>query len=285
MLLPAPLNAAGGAAGWAVSRVAAVLVAAAILNALLAAPPAAQAAAHRTDQTFKTFTGSTYTSRYHLYAGRLDWSRPVGLIMYADGSGEYGLKNPRSPYLLAGKDGLVRVAKRHNMVLLTPFAPNTRCSDGGGSCWYVGDPVGYARWSRQLVTWVLDRYPIDRRRVAIGGYSSGAQWATEYFAPIGGAQRIQRDGVIVAISYGGSPKTPPVDFRRGWKSRVQMRWDVGSEDWAYRTGSSYGVKAGYRWYTKRGFDTSLRVVPGLGHSRGGQFGRIMDAAIKTGVPR
>jgi hypothetical protein len=170
----------------------------------------------------------------------LDWSKPVGLIVYADGSGEYGLKNPRSTYLLAGRKGLVRVAKRNNMVLLTPFAPNRRCSDGGGSCWYLGDPVGYARWSKQLVRWVLGRYPIDRRRVAIGGCSSGAQWATQYFTPSGGAQRIQRNGVIVAISYGGAPNTTPVTFRKRWKQRVHLRWDVGSQDDAYRTRSSDG---------------------------------------------
>lgn len=256
-----------------------------VATLLVTAPTTRAAAAPRTDQTSKVFTGSTYTSRYHLYAGGLDWSKPVGLIVYADGSGEYGLKNPRSTYLLAGKKGLVRVAKRNNMVLLTPFAPNRRCSDGGGSCWYLGDPVGYARWSKQLVRWVLGRYPIDRRRVAIGGYSSGAQWATQYFAPSGGAQRIQRNGVIVAISYGGAPNTTPVTFRKRWKQRVHLRWDVGSQDYAYRTRSSYGVRAGYRWYTNRGFDTSLRVVPGLGHGRGGQFGRIMEAAIKAHVPR
>jgi dienelactone hydrolase len=137
----------------------------------------------------------------------------------------------------------------------------------------------------QLVQWVLGRYPIDRRRVAIGGYSSGAQWATEYFTPIGAAQRVQADGVIVAISYGGSPKTTPVAFRKRWASRVHLHWDVGSRDWAYRTSRPYGVKAGHRWYTQRGLATSLTVAPGLGHGRAGQFGRIMETAIKAHVPR
>ena len=71
----------------------------------------------------------------HLYAAGLDWSRPVGLLVYADGSGEYGLENPRSSYLLGGDKGLAAVAKRANMVLLTPFSPNRSCSDGGGACW------------------------------------------------------------------------------------------------------------------------------------------------------
>ena len=56
------------------------------------------------------------TSRYHLYAAGLDWSRPVGLIIYADGSGEYGLKNARSSYLLAGTErvGQRRQEKQHD---------------------------------------------------------------------------------------------------------------------------------------------------------------------------
>jgi hypothetical protein len=65
----------------------------------------------RADQMFQTFIGSRYSSRYHPYADGLDWSKRVGLIVHADGSGEYGLKNPQSTYLLAGRHGLARVAK------------------------------------------------------------------------------------------------------------------------------------------------------------------------------
>lgn len=51
-----------------------------------------------------------------------------------DGSGEYGLKNPGSTYLLAGSNGLINVAKRNSVIPLTPFTPNAACSDGDGSC-------------------------------------------------------------------------------------------------------------------------------------------------------
>ena len=66
-------------------------------------------------------------------------SKPVGLLVYADGTGEYGLENPNSSYAIAGSGGLASVARAHNMVLLTPFSPNRSCK-----CWEQGDAAGYA---------------------------------------------------------------------------------------------------------------------------------------------
>lgn len=236
-----------------------------------------------TDRTNQAFTGSKYTSSYHIYAAGLDWSKPVGMLIYADGSGEYGLKNPGSTYLLAGADGLINVAKRNNMLLLTPLSPNKACSDGDGSCWYMGDPVGYAKWAEELVTHVQSLYPIEKDRVAFGGYSSGAQLATEWWVPSGAAQRTMSDGVVVAISYGGSPKMSEINYDANFKSRIHMNWNVGSRDSAYTTNGSYGVKAGYNHYTNKAFATSLHVIDGMGHSRN-DFGKVMEAQIKQHVP-
>src|SRR5699024_427165 len=85
---------------------------------------------------FASFTANGITAKYHLYAEGLDHSKPIGLLVYGDGSAEYGLENPKSPYLLAGNVGLRETAKKHNMVLLTPMAPGTNCTDGDGDCWY-----------------------------------------------------------------------------------------------------------------------------------------------------
>jgi hypothetical protein len=237
----------------------------------------------QTDRTFQSFSGSEYTSNYHIYAAGLDWTQPVGMLIYADGSGEYGLKNPSSTYLLAGNDGMINVAKRNNMLLLTPFAPNTACADGDGSCWYMGDPVGYANWAEELVTYVQSQYQIETDRVAFGGYSSGAQLATEYWTPSGAAQNTMTDGVVVAISYGGSPKMTEVSYNTAFKSDVHMNWNTGANDYAYTTTSSYGVMAGYNHYTNDNFDTSLDVIPGLGHNRN-DFGLVMEAQINEHVP-
>lgn len=236
-----------------------------------------------TDREFQRFSGSRYTSQYHIYAAGLDWSKPVGMLIYADGSGEYGLKNPDSNYLLSGRDGLVNVARRNNMILLTPFSPNTNCSDGDGSCWYLGDSVGYAKWAEELVLHVQSQYPVERDRIAFGGYSSGAQLATEFWTPSGAAHRTMTDGVVVAISYGGSPKMNESAYPEAFRSRVHMNWNVGSRDSAYTTNSAYGVKAGYNQFTGKGFATSLDVIEGMGHSRS-DFGKVMEVQIQEHVP-
>ncbi len=174
-----------------------------------------------------SFTSNRYTSTYHLYAGGLDWSKSVGLLIYTDGSGEYGLKNPNSTYLLAGNNGLIAVAKKNNMVLLTPLSPNKNCSDGDGSCWYLGDPSGYTKWAEDLVT----------------------------------------------LAY-----TP------SFKSNVQMNWNVGDQDGAYTNDGEYDVQSGHNYYTSHGFQTSLDVIPGVGHNRSGKFGAIVDAQIAKHIP-
>jgi len=237
-----------------------------------------------TDRTNLQFTSNGYTSEYHLYAGGLDWSKSVGLLIYTDGSGEYGLKNPKSSYLLAGNNGMIAVAKKNNMVLLTPFSPNKNCSDGDGSCWYLGDPPGYTKWAEALVKQLQSQYPIDKKRIAFGGYSSGAQLATEWWIPSGAAQRTMEDGVIVAISYGGSPKMTEVAYTPSFKSNVQINWNVGSKDPSYTRDGKYSVKVGYDHYTSARFQTSLDLIPGLKHERDGQFGAVMDAQIAKHVP-
>ena len=238
----------------------------------------------QTDRTGLSFTSNGYTSTYHLYAGGLNWSKSVGLLIYTDGSGEYGLKNPKSSYLLAGNNGMITVAKKNNMVLLTPFSPNKNCSDGSGSCWYLGNPRGYAKWAEGLVTQVQSQYPIDKKRIAFGGYSSGAQLATEWWVPSGAAQRTMDGGVIVGISYGGSPKMTEVAYTPAFKSNVHMNWNVGDQDGAYTNDGEYDVQSGYNYYTSHGFQTSLDVIPGAGHNRSGKFGAIMDAQIAKHVP-
>lgn len=244
---------------------------------------AAPAGADLTDRTNLSFTANNYTSTYHLYAANLDWNKPVGMLIYTDGSGENGLKNPTSSYLMGGSTGMIAVAKKHNMVLLTPLSPNKACSDGDGSCWYLGDSPGYTKWAESLVTSIQSQYSIDKKRVAFGGYSSGAQLATEFWVPSGAAERTMDDGVIVAISYGGSPKVPAVAFSSGFKSNVHINWNTGSQDEAYTTSGEFGVKAGSKYYTDAGFQTSLDVVQGKGHDRTGEFGKIMDAQITKHV--
>ena len=80
----------------------------------------------QTARTNVSYNNGTKTSTYHIYAAGLNWSQRVGLLVYGDGSGEFGLANPSNTYLLAGASGLIAVAKEHNMSLTvsTPGCPS-----------------------------------------------------------------------------------------------------------------------------------------------------------------
>ena len=273
-------------ARWIFSVVFAVVLGLVVPVGEVQAAPTGGSGGALIDRTFLAFTGTQGSSQYHLFAGGLDWSKEVGLLIYADGSGEYGLKNPTSSYLLGGTSGLVAVAKQHNMILLTPLAPGGDCPDGGGTCWYQTSggltPTQKAQWSYELAQQVKTQYSIDTDRIAFGGYSSGAQWATEYFGPLY-ASTLMSDGVAVAISYGGAPLVTPT-FTPTHKATVAYVWDTGSNDPAYASTGNYGVQGGHAWYARNGFTTELHVVPGQDHSRSGQFGPILDREITDHVP-
>jgi len=231
------------------------------------------------DETDLSFTDSNgVTSKYHRYAAGLDWSKRVGLIIYTDGTGEYGLKNPRSSYLLGGTNGLVQVAKRNNMVLLTPLAPGVGCTDSDSTCWYQTSsgytPAAKARWSAELAQHVENQYATDPARVAFGGYSSGAQWTTQFFGPVHAAN-LMTAGVAVAISY-GSPPYGTTNLPAAFKANVAFTWDTGDAD----PGGYPAAQNGYNWYTKNGFRTKITVLPGKTHTRSGEFGGIVEREIK-----
>lgn len=268
-------------------RVLAAVLAASV--AVVVAAPVAQAATGGsggplTDRTNVTFTNSAgVTSKGHIYAAGLDWSKPVGILVYTDGSGEFGLKNPASTYLLAGTNGLVAVAKRQNMVLVTPLAPGAGCDDGDGTCWY--DESGATtipqkiRWADDFIrSQVLTRYNLDTARAVISGYSSGAQFTSEWYGPLYAAAWME-DGLLLPISFGGSPKAA-VAYPAAFKANVAAVWDVGSADPAYSSYPSYDAQSGYDWYRTNGFATTeLNVVPGEDHARDGLFGGIVEREI------
>lgn len=232
------------------------------------------------DQQFLSFTHEGLTSKYHLYAAGLDWTKPVGILIYCDGTGEYGLNNPNTSYLMAGENGLAAVAKRHNLILLTPMAPGGKCDSASGVCWYQhSGSVSMAQktaWSVALIEHVYTRYNVDKTRVCFGGYSSGAEWAAHFFGPKA-ASSLVSDGVGVCISYGGYYGGTPT-ISDTFKRNVVMTWDVGDSG-TTETAALAAARRGEAWYRGQGFKTSLTVVPGQTHSRSGQFGAVVDREI------
>ena len=242
-----------------------------------------------TDRLDVSYTnGAGTTSTAHVYAGGLDWTKPVGVLVYADGSGEFGLANPDDTYLLAGSSGLVAVAKAHNMVLVTPRAPGNGCTDGDGVCWYLPSFDGTSvstklLWTDDFIkTQVLQQYNIDTTRAVIAGYSSGAEFTMGEYGPTYAASWMQ-DGLLLAISFGSSPAqfgiTPT--YTASFKQNVAAVWDIGDAD---TTGAQTDGTEGYNWYQTNGFATTeYNLAAGVTHNRGGQFGGIVDREVTQHV--
>lgn len=266
------------------ARIAAAAAGVTLLLATLVGP--AEAAGPQTNRLSQPFTSGGVSSTYHIFAAGLDWSKPVGLLMYTDGSGGYGLDNPNSTYLLDadGTQGLVAVAKKHNLLLVTPFAPAPGCS-GYDNCWYNGSgspsAAQKAAWSSALMTYVKGEYVIAPDRIAIGGYSSGAQWTTRFFLPAHG--EAQSVDLAVPISYGGAPAATS-NFSAAYKAATVVSFDTGTADTGGYSTSSSGARGGYSWYTNAGFRTEANWVQGEDHSRDGLFDSIMDRELTQHLP-
>ena len=230
-----------------------------------------------TNRTFQSFTSNGLTSRYHVYAEGLDRTKPIGILLYGDGSGGYGFDNPTQSYLIGGTNGLAAVAKKHNLVLVVPEAPAPGC-DNADNCWYnidLATAQGKAKWASDLMTRVKGQYPIDLSRVVVGGYSSGAQLTTQTFINAHGAN--QSVDLAVPIAYGGAPRGG-LNAPAEWKNDVVISWDTGTADVAYGT-ESYESLGGYNEYKRLGFKTDATWPAGVGHGRSGEFGGIIDREI------
>ncbi|WP_432533448.1 alpha/beta hydrolase family protein [Kineococcus arenarius] len=260
-------------------RAAAVALAAAALTLPAGAATAASTGGTGgplTDRLDVPFSSGGLTSDYHVFAKGLDWSKSVGLLVYGDGSGGYGLDNPNASHLLDadGRTGLVAVAKKHNLLLVVPEAPGPGCN-GYDNCWFDSTAPQKAAWSNALVDQVKSQYAIDTDRIVIGGYSSGAQWATRWFLPTyGEAQSVD---LAIAIAYGGAPAVAG-KFSSAYKASTTVSFDTGTADQAYST-SSAGALGGHKWYTAAGFTTDATWPAGVGHSRSGQFAAIVDREV------
>jgi hypothetical protein len=234
---------------------------------------AAPSAGLLVDKPNQSFTSGQYTAPYHIYAAGLNYAKPVGMLLFADGSGESGFSKPDSSYQMGGPTGLIAVAKKHNMILLYPASPNRTCK-----CWDEGDRAGYSTWAQALVTQVESQYQINKSRVAVGGYSSGGTLESLSWLPSGAAQQTMDAGVLVFIAAGASGGDSGT-YSDAFKKNVHMYWSVGDQD-EFLTDNKSGQAA----FAAQGFQTQIDILPGKTHSRSGEFGPIMDAQITKYIP-
>ena len=250
-------------------------------QAPVASAPAVAAAASGgsggsySDQARTTFTAANGQSgRYLRYAAGVDPSRPVGLVVYVDGTGEYGVDNPASDYALGGSAGLVAVAKARNMVTLAVESPNQGCE-----CWHTGDTAAYADFLAQLIEKQFSAYPIDE--VWLAGFSSGAQEITRFLVPRH-PELMRVGGGWVVFGGGGPPAASGSAVTPARMAGVRGHWFTGTADTAVPLTASWGARAGESWYAARGVRVSSEYPSGVGHGLFGKLGSTVGRMIDAG---
>jgi hypothetical protein len=217
------------------------------------------------------FTASNgYASTYRLYAGGLDWSKPVGLLMHFHGDGAFEYTNPTDPWSLGGPDGIIARAKAENMIVVVPLTPD---DNGAVTWWEWWGPAENPQYAVELIGSIASEYNIDLGRMWFSGYSGGAQFITRDLMPALGSILPSIIGGFVVFGGGGAPRREVDASAAGW---WQCRWIVGELDDGTEPGDGFNARAaaeqGEAWYRERGFPTTLTVLDDQGHDLGGLFG-------------
>ena len=225
-----------------------------------------------TDQASRSFTaGNGQTGRYLRYAAGVDPAKPVGLVVYVDGTGEYGIDNPTSSYALGGSTGLVATSRARNMITLAVESPNQSCE-----CWHTGDTSAYADFLAALIEQQLAAYPVGE--VWLSGFSSGAQEITRFLVPRH-PELMRLGGGWVVFGGGGPPASGGSNVTAARMAGVRGHWFTGTADTAVPLTASWGAQAGERFYAGRGVVTSSEYPAGVGHELGGRLGRTVGRLI------
>lgn len=231
------------------------------------------------DYTYESFTSSSRTSQFHLFAAGRTTGSPVGLVvqLHGDGAEEFGIPNGGT---LAGYN---QVAKSHNMMLLAPRSPDST----GTRTWWE-DSYSSA-WLVALVDHVRSVYTtIDPNKIWFVGYSGGAEVLT-YYLLSDYSDRLGSGGCIMLAGGGASGlimgKAPTAAF----KTTQRLHWAVGAND--TNDGSGFNAVAasqgGFDRYGTEGFTRRTReVIPGMDHFQSELEGpRVLGDQLALAYPR
>lgn len=228
-----------------------------------------------------------YSAYYHRYVSHVDWNKPVGLMFWFHGDGGYEFKNPDDPYYLAGPDGVIAQARKHNAVLIVPATPD----DGADrwTWWKWGSKTSNPQYAKELFTHITSQYNVDMYRVWLCGFSGGAEFLSLYLLRHWGNEMGIKGGGCLLI--GGGTK-PPVadDFPASYKDNWVWEWRVGELDTGKNAdGTTAGdgfdalaaAKGGEQWYRDRGWKTTLEIVPGKGHLMPQFYGELVRRSLES----
>jgi len=213
-----------------------------------------------TTQINQQFSYGSKSSLYHVRAGGLDFSRPVGIAWYFDG--DYGrrgrliVSNPDTGQMLE----LEREACARNFVLIGVETPDYR-TDAGYTWWK--DMVANGEYLRALAASIFQRYPfLARDRQWLTGWSGGAEFIAKDL--LAKKQGTWLDGGGATIVGGGGEPNRGFDPAPARIRAMPLTWHVADDDdytaakagWSAEVAATEGERA-YR--TLYGF-TRTRLV-------------------------
>lgn len=226
------------------------------------------------DRLAASYTDAAGTSStYHLYTSKVADSRPVGVVVYLDGDGMYGHRNPTSTWALGGSGGVVAQAGSRGYATLsikTPSSDGTFWSKGRVNATYVASLI-------QSI-----RSELGVQRTWLVGYSGGSQLITQYLLPAYSSIFAPGGGAVITGGGGAPSGSPTID--PALTSGFPMLWYTGSLDDGRGQSDGYNgladAKRGQSWYAARGFAATRQEPAGLDHEDlGTRFGTVLGGQL------
>lgn len=205
------------------------------------------------------FTANGKSGQYHIY-GEVVSGRPVGLLVQLHGDGGYEFENYRTYKL----PGMAEVARQKNLLMVAVRSPDNE----GLRTWYEEGDANAAWLQALLDTEIYAKFPIDKSRVWLSGFSGGAQQISQYYL---GQYTDTICGGGAMISGGGTANsyTPGViKARDEIKQHFAIHFYTGTADrGAENNFDAYAhAQAGAEYYRSQGFEKVTTHFPqGLDH--------------------
>lgn len=254
-----------------VTRIAAVTTAAVCLATAVVMTSSRAIAADI--KQFVPFTASNgASSNYHFYPAS---GSSAGLLVYLDGDGQYGHRNPSQSYAIGGGSGLAAQTTSRNLNFVSVQTP---ASD---QTWWSACTRNEA-YLTDLLAHVRSTHGVTSQEVWLTGFSGGAQFITQCYLPKR-ANTLAFGGTVV-FGGGGKPNVGVTPFTADTKANLALHWVTGQNDTAANSSERYDAlgyaKAGHSYYTSQGFRTWATWVPGVNHDQiGGKFGTYTGIAL------